>query len=63
MFVINWQWQPGAVCYVVKGSPNRKPYTSKVEEAQQWKTRAAAERFLSRKSPGWASQCQIVEVP
>lgn len=61
-FIINWEWREGVVAYVVKGQPNRKPYTSNPADAQRWKTKAAAERFLSRKDPTWASMCRIVEL-
>jgi hypothetical protein len=63
MFVINWEWRLGVVCYLTnKKLRGRKPYTSEVEEAQKWKTRAAAERLLKRKDPSWAASCRIVEV-
>lgn len=65
MFAVNWIYKPGAKCYLTKNSPDKKPYTSDIhdKDCKVWKTKAAAERFLSTKSPGWANSCVIEEVP
>lgn len=63
-WVINWDWSNSGgtkKCYVFPGQPNRKPYTPKVLEAKRWKTLAAAQHFLSLKTPGWAANCVIEE--
>lgn len=58
-FVIRW----ATYGYVTRGQPNRRPYApAKTDpEVQTWKSRAGAERFLSRKDPSWGAACVIEE--
>jgi hypothetical protein len=61
VFVINWEYQPGVKAYVTKRQPNCKPYasTKTAPDVKTWKTRKAAERFLTLKDREWASKCRI----
>jgi hypothetical protein len=62
-FAIRWNWNPGQKGPFVRDiRSNRQPYTENAAEAKRWKTRAAAERWLSLKDPGFASDCSIEEV-
>lgn len=65
VFVINWQYRPGILAYVTKNNSNRKPYTSNPQDPDTkiWKTRKAAERYLSLKDRLWAADCVIEECP
>jgi len=55
-------WRPGG--YVTKRQPNHKPYAEKATDldTKTWKTREAAQRFLSLKDDIWASRCTIEEL-
>ena len=57
MFFVKW-----CGSYVhAKGLRCRTPYTTDQGQAKVWKTRKGAERYLSLKDPGWASNCEIEE--
>jgi len=62
-FVIRWNWNPANKGPFICGlSRSKKPYTENIKEVKTWKTRKNAERYLSRKDPIWASQCEILEL-
>jgi len=63
-FVLNWEYRKDIKAYLVKGSPNRKPYTSNPldKDCHRWKTKEAAERFLKLKDKTWAGQCVIEKI-
>ncbi|MBE0574151.1 hypothetical protein IH575_04585 [Candidatus Dojkabacteria bacterium] len=63
-YVVNWNIYPPSKIYVTKRSPDYKPYTPNPfdKDCRRWKTRKAAEKYLSRISQGFAADCVIEEI-
>ena len=63
-YVVNWNIYPPGKLYVTSRSPNYKPYVSNAfdKDCRRWKTRKAAEKFVSSKTKGWADNCVVEEI-
>jgi len=64
MFVINWEHRKGVKCYVTKGQPNHKPYTTNPldPDCKVWKTRNNAQHWISGRTLSYAEKCVIEEI-